>query len=69
MMLMEMSPLLYDFAMDVAKEVRLCVIQYALLLHLFDPQIQIRAPYSNETVYQQWLRINGGNPNIGERFL
>ncbi|CAF3463867.1 unnamed protein product [Rotaria sp. Silwood1] len=48
-MLMEMSPLLYDFAIDISK--------------------QVKAAYSNETIYEQWIRINNGNQNIGEKFF
>ncbi|CAM4941141.1 unnamed protein product [Rotaria socialis] len=48
-MFMEMSPLLYDFAIDISK--------------------QIKAPYVNETIYEQWVRINNGDHNVGQSFF
>ena len=30
---------------------------------------KIKAPYVNETIYEQWIRINNGNSNVGENFL
>ncbi|CAF1243707.1 unnamed protein product [Rotaria sordida] len=49
LMIMEMSPLLYDFAIKISK--------------------QIKAPYVKETIYEQWIRINNGNHNVGEKFF
>ncbi len=64
-MFMEMSPLLYDFAIDVSKQV--CV-NFIIKIQrvLFS---KVKAPYVNETIYEQWIRINNGDHNIGERFL
>ena len=30
---------------------------------------QVKSSYANETVYEQWLRINHGDSNVGEKFL
>ncbi|CAF2629093.1 unnamed protein product [Rotaria sp. Silwood2] len=49
LMLMEMSPLLYDVAIDISK--------------------QVKAAYTNETIYEQWIRINNGDHNVGEKFF
>lgn len=71
-MLMEMSPLLYDFAIDISKQVfekelNFSFFIFLLLLLLFI--LKIKAPYVNETVYDQWVRLNRGDSNIRNRFL
>lgn len=38
-MLMEMSPLLYDFAVDVSKEVLIIIDRSALKVHFIDDQL------------------------------
>ncbi|CAF0849506.1 unnamed protein product [Adineta ricciae] len=48
-MLLDMSPLLYDFVIDISR--------------------QVKAPYMNETIYEQWIRINDGDKDVGKRFF
>ncbi|CAF1569306.1 unnamed protein product, partial [Adineta steineri] len=48
-MLMRMSPLLYDFSIDISK--------------------QVKAPYTNETIYEQWIRHNNGEKDIGKKYF
>lgn len=66
-MLMEMSPLLYDFAVDVSKQVRLAL--NLCFQKRRNVRSQVKAPYVDETIYEQWKRLNNGNENFGEKFL
>ncbi|CAF1471670.1 unnamed protein product [Adineta steineri] len=49
LMVMEMSPLLYDFSIEISK--------------------QVKAPYTNETIYEQWIRHNNGEKDIGKKYF
>ncbi|CAF1492974.1 unnamed protein product [Adineta steineri] len=49
LMFMEMSPLLYDFSIEISK--------------------QVKAPYTNETIYEQWIRHNNGEKDVGKKFF
>ncbi|CAF0953290.1 unnamed protein product [Adineta steineri] len=49
LMFMEMSPLLYDFSIEISK--------------------QVKAPYTSETIYEQWIRHNNGEKDVGKKFF
>ncbi|CAF1088366.1 unnamed protein product [Adineta steineri] len=49
LMFMEMSPLLYDFSIEISK--------------------QVKAPYTSETIYEQWIRHNNGEKDVGKTFF
>ena len=64
-MLMEMSPLLYDFAIDISIE----VFYFFKIIYCLIGILKVKAPYANESIYDQWLRLNNGDSNIRNRFL